>query len=87
MEGYFEVIASAIFSSIKEEKDNGFGGLCFPLDDYDLDENEIKYIVEMYRMRYTVVYYGDERYTPEGCQLYHNNNNAFVGKLLVIEWQ
>jgi hypothetical protein len=87
MATHFEQAVVDIYSSIIKEKEDGFGGLCFKLDEYDLDHNEIEFLIDSLRVAYEVEYYGDERYTPEGCRLYHNENGAFVGKLLSIHWE
>jgi hypothetical protein len=90
MEGasHFEQAVVDIYSSIIKEKEDGFNRLCFfELDEYGLDANEIKFLIDSLSAKYEVEYYGDERYAPEGCRLYHDHQDVFVGKLLIIDWE
>ena len=82
-----DLIISDFFKKMNEEKEGGFGGMDFELDDYDEEDIEefiskIKKILNV--LEYEFRFYRDDE---EGRRAYHNFGNGYVGDLLVVHWE
>lgn len=66
--------------AINKEKRDGYGGICFQLEPYSefRDKDQIQSMIDTLKTRYKKVEYQWDGYNPFG---------AFVGKLLVVEWE
>jgi hypothetical protein len=84
-----ERIIRHLFECIMEQKEEGYGGLCFELDE-ELDEEDnvdnvvttLKQILTAYGAT-NIRYLGDEE---EGRMRFHNFKGAFVGNLLCFDF-
>ena len=78
-----ERIIRDLFEYIVEQKEEGYGGVCFGLDDYEIDDTTtLKQILTAYGAT-NIRYCGDEE---EGRMRFHNFKGAFVGKLLSFDF-
>ena len=87
IENRLSTIVGKINKLFLKEKKSGYGGICIEMEQFKISDEEILEIVEYIKSKFhNVKYYGDNKYIPVGCQLYHNQNNSFVGKLLTFDF-
>jgi hypothetical protein len=82
-----DLMISDFFKQMNDEKEDGFGGMDFDLEEYDLENHDefiskIKKILNV--LEYQFTYYGDDE---EGRRAHHNFNGEFVGHILSIHWE
>ncbi len=86
-------IYKKIYNDIKKNNTQGYGGIDFSLDEYNLTNKQEDLLFELIinidynRIKnINIRYYGREELLPGNCKLFHNINNAYIGKNLSISW-
>ena len=84
-----DLIISDLFKEMYREKESGYGGMNFDIEDYNLEEDEmdrlfIKIKLILNSLNYQYKYYGENE---EGRRRLYNFDGLFVGNIISIDWE